>query len=1291
MKSCRSIILLLTVLLPLSCVEEDMLLMNTNRQNAPAVENAGDEGLVRNPATGYWTAQGRRVPLVGAGRTIDDLSSAIVEVLSANKGLNNVTDLDITNCADFSGIRVNAVGNRIISVKDMYRTYAPGQKVGFVLGNNENTVLGADVLSFFVIQLYNDGQPAGEFRLGESDGETLNLDVLKLTSTGNNGQQVIEVTAEQPFDEVALGMAGVGADIGEGSLGVYYAFVGETPEEDIYSDTGASIKTGIFNWTSVADAHPEDLLDSNDDEGVLVYETVAGLWPVHYLTVDFGSGAYFKEGTELGFKYTQGSALSIKLLSSVTLTAYDSNWDETGDEYKTSGLLGLSAISGTQGAYSLMTTNDRTRGLQIYWAGINVEAGALVLDRVYKRDPIVMDATSYFTAPEEITVSKSSYGFMKPLVDKDGKTGNVTLTITDRTGEDLADGPEAYINQEDGRIVGMHYGASYTVQAVFSGDAGTFTTETVITREQADQAEPPVYMIDMNNFMLEGSLDPGGITVISGMENPQNITDNDINNSALCVKAISLIDISQIASVVTKDGSDVNTEGNEVRVGFALQANSELLSLWALDFFRIRLFRDGVEVDAKVPASNHSVNLGLLGGSNKIIASVLTDQAFDKVVLQTAGVASVSLSSLKIYYGFYEQTNGDYSEDAGIADWCTEVMTPASHGLWLDFDKSSFTVAGVATYLTDMSNILDESKDTYALLYQAVNAGVIKIDVHFNPVKTNQWLGMIVRDPSGVLNVGALSLVTMNVYSEGQLVQSLGYEDFSVVDLQLIGYGDKNYMEIYPTQGDTVDELELVVGGVNLLNGLQVYGVYMRPDEDGNGIPDCSEDEESDNPDNMFAYPDEYHICSGSDLVVKIQGGVTGTHYRLVFENTDDASEVYTFKMPLSQERQFVIPAGQLPVGRYLLSVEPETGKLDNAIYPEGVEVYVHPKKSTWNGSVSSDWNEWENWNEGTPWTCTDVLIPSGCRAWPVLTGAEGENACCNNIQFGNGAEVVGTHHLKYSRAWVNFTLSSGEYNMFSSPLKDTYTGDMFVTTYDGKEIPADLSYDWCWLKYDGSTCPEGVNRFEPMIYQRVWNRSVQNSTPEGNVDLDIENSLWSSSYNLVADPYMMGKGVLVRPGKEDATGEEVQFCLPKDYTEYEYYDIDTQLFSGHKDAVERTASNSGRFIYENADGKAVFPMHVLLENERPSNMYMAGNPFMCHIDIETFFDCNPAVSEILFLQKNAAGGYAYRTVAKDNAAGQTIAPLEGFIVKVGGIYEETTRFKLYIHFTPDMMTVSGK
>ena len=225
----------------------------------------------------------------------------------------------------------------------------------------------------------------------------------------------------------------------------------------------------------------------------------------------------------------------------------------------------------------------------------------------------------------------------------------MTLTITDRTGEDLADGPEAYINQEDGRIVGMHYGASYTVQAVFSGDAGTFTTETVITREQADQAEPPVYMIDMNNFMLEGSLDPGGITVISGMENPQNITDNDINNSALCVKAISLIDISQIASVVTKDGSDVNTEGNEVRVGFALQANSELLSLWALDFFRIRLFRDGVEVDAKVPASNHSVNLGLLGGSNKIIASVLTDQAFDKVVLQTAGVASVSLSSLKIW------------------------------------------------------------------------------------------------------------------------------------------------------------------------------------------------------------------------------------------------------------------------------------------------------------------------------------------------------------------------------------------------------------------------------------------------------------------------------------------------------------------------------------------------------------------------------------------------------------------------------------------------------------------
>lgn len=1278
---------LISGLLFIACAkDEGMLLMQAPASESPAPEADAQtrEGLIQN-SDGTWTAVGRRVPLVGAGRVIDDISASAVAVASASKNLNGITNLDITDYADFSGINVNAVVNQIVSVKDMYRTYSAGQKVGFVIGGDGSSVLDVDVLSFFQIRLYNKGVPTDTFELGESDGKTLDLDVLKLTSTGNNHQQVIEVTATQPFDEVSLWTAGI--DAGIGSMAVYYAFVGETKEKIIYSGDGASIKEGI-SWTGVVDLHPEDLLDQADDDGVRIYGVpLVDFVGIRFLTVDFGS-MNFEPGTELGFQYSQGELLNFNLLSTVSLTAYDSSWNETGDEFTSTNMVGLSALGGGNGAYSLVTTNSNAKGLKILFNGVHLDLGALYLKRVFSRDPIKVDPTSYYTAQKEVTVSKSSYSFMKPLAGPDGKTGEVTLQITGISGETEASIAE--IDQVGKRITGMQNGATYTVLSTFTmaDGSGSFTAETVIHREKADDAVPPTYMINKNGFKLEDGLSTGGITLISGMENPENITDDNISNSATCVKAISLIDVSDIVSIVREDDlGAVNTNGKELRVGFALQANSELLSLWALDFFTIELYKDGNKVETKVPANNQTVSLGLLGGSNKMMVSVITDQPFDKAVLRTAGVASISLSSLKIYYGFYEETNGDYSEDAGVVEWCTETMSAASNGMWIDYDKGSFAVVSVVNTLSDMGNIIDDDRETYSTLYQVANIGALKFSVHFDPVKTRQWLGMIVRDPSGLLSVDLLSNTTMNVYSEGTLVQTLGYEDFSVLGLQLIGFGDKSYMEIYPTAGDYIDEIELVMGGVNLAKGLNVYGVYMRPDSDGDGVPDCSEDEDVDDPDNMFANPQEYHVCSGSPVTVNISGGELGTEYNLTF--TDQDGETIERRQKMTTNRQFEVK--NLPAEKYSLSIMPVTGVVSGASYPTDIKVYVHPSETTWSGEKSSDWNDWGNWVEGAPWTCSNVVIPGGRSNYPVLKASD--NAVCRYIQFTPGGEVAGTQYLDYEKAWVNVALPNGKYSMFSSPLKETYTGDMFISEYEytGKVIPAELGatedgsvdYSLCWLPLNGSTYP--VDRFSPKVYQRAWNRAVQSSGMDGYYDVDLDSEYWTEPYNLVSDPYIAGHGILIRPYEEGKGSGESVFCLPKEYDEYEYYDLVSQTMTGRKDAVERTEKYAGRFIYEDASGNASFPLHVLLENERPSDTYLAGNPFMCHISLKKFFASNPAVYEVKSLKKDG-DRYWYETVKKDDESDKKVGPAEGFLVKVGGVYAETSRFRLYIHFTEDMM-----
>ncbi|MDE8698035.1 hypothetical protein PZH42_28960, partial [Bacteroides cellulosilyticus] len=69
-----------------------------------------------------WTAS-RRVPVVGDGRIVDDMSNALVEVLTNNQGISNILDTDITNSASFSGVvTANLIGNQIDSVRDVNRT-----------------------------------------------------------------------------------------------------------------------------------------------------------------------------------------------------------------------------------------------------------------------------------------------------------------------------------------------------------------------------------------------------------------------------------------------------------------------------------------------------------------------------------------------------------------------------------------------------------------------------------------------------------------------------------------------------------------------------------------------------------------------------------------------------------------------------------------------------------------------------------------------------------------------------------------------------------------------------------------------------------------------------------------------------------------------------------------------------------------------------------------------------------------------------------------------------------------
>lgn len=272
--------------------------------------------------------------------------------------------------------------------------------------------------------------------------------------------------------------------------------------------------------------------------------------------------------------------------------------------------------------------------------------------------------------------------------------------------------------------------------------------------------------------------------------------------------------------------------------------------------------------------------------------------------------------------------------------------------------------------------------------------------------------------------------------------------------------------------------------------------------------------------------------------------------------------------------------------------------------------------------------------------------------------------------------------------------LQNGQYNMFSSPLKEIYTGDMFLSKYKGQQVPEAVSeYSWSWLTYDESTYPAGQGaRFTPMIYQRLWNRATTNIGPNdgGDVAVNPDDNLWTAPFNLVSESYEAGHGVLIRPGEESVgSNTSTVIRLPKSHDQYQYFDLQTKTYVGRSETIDRNPQEMGRFVYENSKGVGVFPLHVLLENKRPSSMYLAGNPFMSHINVGRFFAANVAVGKIKLLVKQGTR-YTYEEIVRDVNSTRQIEPMQAFLVEVTGVYIQTNRYKLYVHF-PAELQESGR
>lgn len=1247
-----------------SCRDEDLLpSVQSFEQGGTRAETASTSGLdvVQDATYGATYKPNCRVPLVGEGRVINQITKNLVGVLSnSDNKLEYLVDKNLDNFVSLKGLAEVNAGLPILSVKDVNRVYydsSNGIKVGF-LYKDPGGLLSLNVLQGFWVKTYLKGKEQdGSSTSGSGDNfQLLNLNLLNVSG----GLSEISFTTTKPFDEVRIGCASIDVDVLSG-LEFYYAFVGENPKKI------AAEKHEYPYAEQERPLHPlskGDLVNESLTDGP-VCELVGGLLGGG-LTCRVDFGATIPVGSEVGY-YTTGGGLASISLGATKLNAYDTS-DNNPQSINAESGIGVSALAGGAREFSMILTKKDTRRLELDLpSGINL-LSAVQVRYAYSRDPVEIDVSSYFTIGND-TISTDYYNLPTP------SEGTVIYSLI--SSPNGVTSPEISGNH----ITGMTVNGDYVVKAVYTREEKEISWSYAVIHRNKKEAEAGCNTMMINTSgnegqytVVESSGSQGGISLFNKINNRQNLVDGDYTNYAEATNVLSLIQFGSLAGV--HSSQDIALQGGgKTRVGFVMQTNNQLLGADVLKFFFIRLYKDGKEVFSGLTAENDAVGVGLVGNDgSKLRFYVETDRTFDQVELWTAGLLNVNLNTFRLYYAFYEPVTCE--EYAGTSEACMEMITAQKHGATINYaETKSSSVASVGATTNNLSYVIDNSQQTAA----SIVAGVSLISrptvaVKFNSIRGGQPLGAILRTPGYVLNASVLQNVTIAAYNGGQAVASESTSS-GLASIEVISDAGLAYMEVTPLQ----DYNEVRISFPSLADALETVwlsGFYIRPDANGNGIPDCAEELEVQGEIDIVYRDITEHVCVDKTtylgnvrISVDAKPELLGTELTFTCYPYNGNGQKIEQEAALQQDNNGYFFELSLPVGDYSIS--------GLSTY-NGLRAQVHPQKTTWKrNALDTDWNNWNNWTDGSPWGCTNVVIPAGAtrypnlNAWGSVDKFYGGNYCAN-IHFEPGAAVLNTQYLEYDCAYVEMEVQSGMYHMISTPLHGMVTGDMFVSP----EMPA------YFIPLIGATYREV--RHNPVVRQKMYSRAVTTATsgtdPNGTV---VATADWSRTFNAVAQPYEQAQGIKMMVGNDWGTFYRLRF--PKAYTEYNYYTLSGGWVK--KETLPEGARNmNGKFAYEvigfnpeNAGSSFTFELR---NEEQGATCFVAGNPFMSYLDIKTFLTENKqSVQAIRIIDsENIFGeeeGLVRISLGENgdlsfDVAGEqsnTIAPLQAFYVEVSGDY----------------------
>ena len=804
-----------------------------------------------------------RRALVGPGCTINSIGDG-VQVVSGTANLQNLCNDDLDDYATIPAlVGATVVASPIISVKDNQHYYAGGTEAGFVIcATSDASILTLDLVQFYKIQFLKDGEKVDKPQ-SISTGKSvtgLGLSLLKIPGS-DQINKLYMATAPGDFDEIKLVQCGVDAKV-LSAINIKYAFVGKAREYTITNNKENGIskyaeEQGRKTFTldaqgkepthTLGEVSRGDVIDEKLDNGyaAVVGAVVPVSTPVTVVAKPSDGKEAFPKGTEVGFKFNGFNLANLSVGSGVELTLFNKENKEIGKYDFSKKLLGLGLIEDTKDGEVVMRAPAAFSAAKIFFKGIGIEVGGTSVNYAFVR--MAPDAASHH-CPINATSSRDVSGSVNQFQLQHNDTVQVEWSIVD-----CPTGSNVELNTETGLVSNLDIPGKYVFKATVLKDEGRsekcyeLTTLNYAPKYVAEEHGVNILVNkdgEEPKYMLSDKFGGGLIQIFDRMMNCSAILTTSLNDFAYREPGVVVAANKGLVGIKTADGSNFadGLNGNarafngKMKVGFVVSAKATGLDANVLKLYNIKLYNKGKEVTGDVTTHWDAISAGLIGKEETrkmcLNVEVPAGSVFDEFVLYNTDVLSADLSQLNVYYAYVADADADNATINPV--YGAQVVSTNNTNASIDFANTQMVqVANIGNGYNELSNLIDDSMDTYLTLPLGVDLGGSTISVNMGKVvDKGQQLVMVTQNLALGLGASLGEGLKLTTYLDDEKQEEL--TSWKVLGADVIGSKGDSYAVLNPTK--SFDQVRITpVKALSALENLQIKGFALRTDMNDDG------------------------------------------------------------------------------------------------------------------------------------------------------------------------------------------------------------------------------------------------------------------------------------------------------------------------------------------------------------------------------------------------------------------------------------------------------------------------